>query len=437
MTLDTTAKRRPFGLPFYFGWTIVAAGFMSMFVSNGMAFWALQVFVGPMQADTGWPRAEIMGALTVRWLVGGFGGLLVGKYFDRKHGPWIITLVGVLLDGGSMIALYWVKDPWVFILLFGVLGGVGSIGTGRLLSAVLIPKWFVAKRGLAMSIAVSGSGVSALIMSPIANAINDTAGWREGWVWMGALTIALLIPFLPFVRRAPEDMGLLPDDGAAPKPAAAGRVQVSAASERSYTLSEAMRSPTLWLLTLAMSIGLFSMSTNASSMVPFYRSLGFSAEVAAWGLAVYGVFSFLSRFVWGAVADRLSVQHAVVIQAICTSLGVGINLMAHTETMMFAAAAFQGLALGGFLVLQPLIWPAYFGRKHLGSITGMTQFLTTFAMASGPFFAGAMFDATGAYTWAYRVLIGTWLICAALTFLVRPMTDKRAAPPTPQTAPAE
>lgn len=422
--MNQSAQRRPFGLPFYFGWVIVAAGFVSMFVSNGMAFWSLQVFVSPMQADTGWPRGEIMGGLTVRWLVGAFGGLLAGKYFDMKHGPWIITLVGILIDGGSMIALFWVRDPLQFILLFGVLGGIGSIGTGRLLSAVLVPKWFVHKRGLAMGIAVAGSGVSALVMSPIANAINDAAGWRVGWMWMGALTIAILLPFVPFVRRAPEDMGLLPDDGQPPKPSAQGRVQTAVVEERSYTLKEAMRSPTLWILTAAMSIGLFSMSTNASSIVPFFKSMGFSAEVAAWGLAIYGVFSFLSRFLWGAIADRLSVRRAVAIQAVCTAIGVALNLAIQNEVMLFAVAAYQGLALGGFLVLQPLIWPTYFGRKHLGSITGMTQFLTTFAMATGPFFAGAMFDATGAYTVAYGSLIGTWLLCAVLTLTVRPIRDK-------------
>ncbi|MBM3939709.1 MAG: MFS transporter [SAR202 cluster bacterium] len=429
--------RQPFGLPFYFGWTMVATSFMTMFVSNGMAFWGLQVFVGPMQADTGWPRAEIMGALTLRWIVGGFGGLLAGGFFDKKHGPLLVMLAGTLLDGGSMMALYWADSSFQFMLLFGVAGGIGSIGTGRLVSSALVPKWFVAKRGMAMGIAAAGSGVSALVMSPLANAINEAVGWRAGWVWMGALTLALLLPFVPLVRRAPEDMGLLPDNGEAPKPRPGKRSRMTAAAERSYTLGEAMRSPTMWVLTAAMSVGLFSMSTNASSMVPFFKSIGFSAQIAAWGLAVYGAFSFISRFIWGAVADRFTVRQAIVMQAVMTSVGIGFNLSIRNEPMLFAVAAFHGLALGGFVVLQPLIWPAYFGRKHLGSITGVTQFITTFVLAAGPLYAGAVFDATGTYTWAYRTLLGTWLLCALLTFAVKPMRDKRATPaPGPEAAAA-
>ena len=155
-------------LPFYYGWTVVGAGFMTMFVSNGTAFWALQVFVGPMQEDTGWARAGIMGALTVRWIVGGVGGLLLGFVLDKRHGPVLLLVSGALLDGGSMAALYWVDSQFEFLLLFGFAGGVGSIGTGRLIVGALIPKWFVMRRGIAMGVAATGSGLSALVVSPLA-----------------------------------------------------------------------------------------------------------------------------------------------------------------------------------------------------------------------------------------------------------------------------
>ena len=59
-----------------------------------------------------------------------------------------------LIDGLSMMALFWAKDALTFILLFGVLGGVGSIGTSRVVAGVLIPKWFIAKRGMAMGMAL-------------------------------------------------------------------------------------------------------------------------------------------------------------------------------------------------------------------------------------------------------------------------------------------
>ncbi len=417
-------------LPFYYGWTIVSAGFMTMFVSNGTAFWGLQVFVGPMQDDTGWARASIMGALTVRWIVAGVGGLLLGFALDRRHGPVLLLVAGTLLDGGSMAALYWADSQFEFLLLFGVVGGLGSIGTGRLIVATLIPKWFVARRGIAMGIAATGSGLSAVVVSPVARIIVDSAGWRAGWVWLAAMTVALLLPLALFIRRSPEDIGLRPDG--APEAVAGSQEPSAADQEHSATVGEALRSPTLWLLTIATSVGLFSMSTNASSMVPFFESVGFSSAVAASGLAVYGGFSAASRFMWGYLADRLSVRRAIVLQAVLTAGGIALHLSIQNEAMLFVVAAYQGLMLGGYVVLQPLIWPEYFGRRHLGAITGITQFFTTFVLAAGPLFAGAVFDATDAYTWAYRTLVGTWLLTAFLMLTVKPSRARLA--PVAETA---
>lgn len=406
-------------LPFYYGWTVVGAGFMTMFVSNGTAFWALQVFVGPMQEDTGWARASIMGALTVRWIVGGVGGLLLGFVLDKRHGPVLLLVAGALLDGGSMAALHWVDSQFEFLLLFGLAGGVGSIGTGRLIVGALIPKWFVMRRGVAMGVAATGSGVSALMVSPLAQVIVESAGWRAGWVWLGALTLALLLPLALLVRRAPEDIGLLPDGAQSPAYNVRSDAR-DAEQERSATVGEALRSPALWLLTLATSVGLFSMSTNASSMVPYFESIGFTPAVAAAGLAVYGAFSTASRFIWGYVADRITVRRAIVLQSVLTAGGVALQLVAGGQTALFLIVAYHGLMLGGFVVLQPLVWPEYFGRRSLGAITGITQFFTTFVLAAGPVFAGAVFDATDAYLWAYRTLVGTWLLTAVLMAVVRP-----------------
>lgn len=428
--LQRTLARR---LPFYYGWVIVVASFTLMFVSNGMAFWGLQVFVGPMGEDTGWARGTLMGALTLRWLVGGAGGLVAGRALDRRVGPTAVLLAGALVDGGSMMALYWTHSALVFVLLFGVVGGIGSIGTGRLVSVAIIPKWFVARRGMAMGIAATGSGVSALVMSPLANGLVSANGWREGWVWLGGLTLVLLLPFVPLIGRAPEDLGLQPD-GAPPDARHARRPgnPSPATVERSYTLAEAMRTPALWLLTIGMGLGLFSMSTNASSMVPFFASIGFSPAVAASGLAVYGGFSTASRFLWGYVADRLTVRRAIIVQALLTAGGIALYLGGiRNQAMLYAVAAYQGLMLGGFVVLQPLIWPAYFGRQHLGAITGVSQFFTTFTLAAGPVFAGLVFDATAAYTWAYAALIFTWVACALVTATVRPQHEVQRAAAAP------
>jgi len=112
-----------------------------------------------------------------------------------------------------------------------------------------------------------------------------------------------------------------------------------------------------------------------------------------------------------------------VLQAVLTASGIALHLSIQNQAVLFVVAAYQGLMLGGYVVLQPLIWPEYFGRHHLGAITGITQFFTVFVLAAGPLFACAVFDATDAtdaYTGAYRTLVGTWLLIAVLMLVVKP-----------------
>jgi hypothetical protein len=89
-------------LPFFYGWVVVYIGFLVVFLMGTTSFWGLPVFIGPMTDDTGWSRASIFLGLTLRFIVGAFGGLLLGRFADRRGGPSRLLLIGVLLDAGSL-----------------------------------------------------------------------------------------------------------------------------------------------------------------------------------------------------------------------------------------------------------------------------------------------------------------------------------------------
>ena len=392
------------------------------------SFWALPLFVNPMHADTGWSHGSIMGALAVRFIVGALGGLVLGRFADRKGGPSVLLLIGLCIDAASLAALRWVETPLQFLILYGVIGGAGNTGM-RLVQSTLVAKWFVLKRGAAVGFSSMGGGVSALVMVPITSFIISEVGWRDAWVALAVIMVALLLPCVPLAIRAPEDMGLLPDNGELPKP---GRLRVSAASERSYSLGEVVRTWRFWLLLLAIIFGSYSLQTNTVIMVPYFEEIGFTSVVAASAISVYGLFSVAARFIWGFVADRLSVRPAIVIQALVTAVGAALLLQIAGTGSLYAVAAFQGIALGGFPTLAQLVWPEFFGRMHIGSVSGLTQFFTTVIGSMGPLIAGLVYDATGTYQSSLWLLVVTWLLCAAVIFAVRPARE--AAPLEKQAA---
>ncbi len=305
---ESPAGRLATRLPFFYGWVIVYICFASVFMMGATTFWGIPVFVVPMSDDTGWSHGSILGGLGVRMVVGAAAGLLLGHFADRRWGAAKLLLIGVSIDSLALFSLRWVESPLQFILVYGVIGGIGNTGI-RLVQPTLIPKWFVSRRGTAVGFATNGGGLSALVMVPVTALLIDQLGWRDAWGALGGIMALSLLPLVPLALRAPEDVGLLPENGAQP-PRSRG---VSASDERSYRLSEVLNTWQFWLLMLASLFGMYSLQTHTIVMVPYFGEIGFSSGQAAASLSVYGAFSILLRFVWGWAADRYSVRKAIMV----------------------------------------------------------------------------------------------------------------------------
>ena len=420
--MTTEAPELPFAgrlarrLPFFYGWVIVSISFLSVFLMGATTYWGLQIFIAPMNEDTGWSHTSIVAGLFVRFIAGAVVDFLLGHLADRRNGARTLLLVGTLIDAAAMAALYWVDSPAQFILLYGVVGGAGNAGL-RLFQATLIPKWFLFRRGAAFGLSTMGGGVSAMIMVPVIAFMIEGLGWRSSWPALAAIMVVVVLPCVPLAVRAPEDIGLLPDNGAPPpsRPRAP-----EAQAERSYTLGEAMRTWRLWLLLLAVTSGSYSLGTNTFVLVPYFREVGFSTGVAASAISVYGFASFSTRLVWGSIADRFGVRPALVVQALLTAFAASFLLQIDGRATLYGVAAFQGAVLSGFPALQSLVWPEFFGRRHIGAIVGLTSLFGTFASASGPLIAGLVFDSTGSYESSIWVLVVTWAACGIVMLALRP-----------------
>jgi MFS family permease len=219
----------------------------------------------------------------------------------------------------------------------------------------------------------------------------------------------------------------VPDGG---QPQAGSRVRASAATERSYDLSEAVHTSRFWLLLLAVLFGNYSLQTQSVVLVPYFREIGFTTAAAAGAFSIYGLFSIATRVFWGVIADRLAARRAIILQSILTSISAFLVLQVGGTLSLYIVIAFVGVMMSGYPTLQILLWPEFFGRVHIGSIVGVTQFFATLSGAAGPLLAAYMNDQTGTYSSTLWVLVATWLLCAFVIFLVRPTREAARSPPT-------
>jgi len=418
--------------PFY-GWYIVAVGFLSIFVGVGATIDAIAVFVKPMSESLGWTRTLIMGAVTVASVATSFVSPLVGRIIDR-HGARMLMPVSAIAGGALLVAVSWVNQPWHFYLLFGIGIGLARPCFSLVASTITVSNWFIIKRGRALALSTMGAAVSALVVIPFTQYVVTTMNWRAAWVMLGIMTwILLAIPAAIIIRRRPEDMGLLPDGlrveeengKSAPDPVDETRRELPK-TEVNWPAREAVRTHAFWLILASQvltSLPIMGAWLHASAS---FTDQGVSPARAALAMGCVAITSVPSRLFWGLVAERFHVRYCIIITNLGISVSVLFIMLAASFPMAVGSMLFYGVFVGGGIVLQAMVWPEYFGRLALGTIQGYAELFRVVGFAGGPLLAGIIYDTTGSYYIAFSFFTGGCLLATLLMCLAKPplMPDK-------------
>jgi len=175
------------GLP---SWLVVLGSFCLLMASYG-----LMNSVGVLQEYFTAHQLAHYTARDVGWIPGVFVflalilGVQVGPLFDR-YGPKGIVLAGSCCYVASLFLLAECQVYWQFLLCFGVLGGIGAALVSTTGMAA-VPQWFRRRAGLAMGIAMAGSGLGGTVFPFILRA--GFARWGFKW---GIRLLAFLVMVL-------------------------------------------------------------------------------------------------------------------------------------------------------------------------------------------------------------------------------------------------
>jgi OFA family oxalate/formate antiporter-like MFS transporter len=400
----------------FYGWWIVGVIFLGGVFNSGLSLWGIGIFVRPMEEDLGWSRATFFGALSVRGVIAGLLSPFVGPLLDSAKGPRYLLLAGSVLLGASIAALALVQEVWQFYLLFGVVGALALLGSSQLVGEVVLPKWFIRRRGRAMAISSMSTPLSGMFVPALIQVLISSFGWRDAWLILGLAGLVLLVPLALLVRTTPEELGMQPDGDASLAPAET-TVRVTVSAEESLTRAEAVRTRSFWLLLLAMS--LFSLHAQGfqQNWLPYFQDQGFSVATGTAAIAFYGIFSTSARLFWGLMAERVYITTLMAVGTTLTAITILILLNATTVFVLFLYIALQGMTLGGQFLLQPLAVANMFGRAHLGAIRGLMRPALTFSSAAGPLVIAALYDAQGSYHGAFIFVMVSWLASGACYFL--------------------
>jgi MFS family permease len=140
----------------------------------------------------------------------------------------------------------------------------GSVFVSYIGHSMLLPHWFVRRRGLATGIAFSGVGIGSIVLLPWLQGLIGASGWHSACHAMAGLLLLILLPLNLLLQRwRPEDLGLVADGCSRSTPADAGRTGAITVIDQDWaaidwTLARAVRTLRFWWLFLAFFCGLFA-----------------------------------------------------------------------------------------------------------------------------------------------------------------------------------
>jgi MFS family permease len=385
--LSARAKHATNEAKFFYGWVIVAVGFLAHIASAFSISSTLSVFLKPLSQDLGISRGVFSLIRSGEILVGAAAAPLVGSLLDRHGGKWLIA-AGGLISGAGFLLLGQARDFWQFALVRWLLISPGDTLMGSMVVNVSISQWFVRMRGRALALAGMGHGLAKVCMPVLAASLIVYIGWRGAWVVFGVVTLVLVVgPSLLFMRRRPEDMGLLPDGRSkAPDVSGAAANNVDTAKARSTAISDQ----------------------------------GHPTMVAALVMSIIAVMQFSTPMVWGLLAERTNVAKLIMAKFVIQAVGILLALADPGLVSLYSGFLLYGIGMGGTAILAEMIWANYFGRLSLGRIRGMGSLITSAFSAGGPPFFGLLFDLTQSYSLSFSIFIGMLFASAFLSLFLRP-----------------
>jgi hypothetical protein len=234
------------------------------------------------------------------------------------------------------------------------------------------------------------------------------------------------------MTRRPEDMGLEADpahlkdqrpsssDASGINPATPHASAVPGINEVNYTVQQALRTRSFWLLAAFSAAGYMVHSGMTLHQVAHFINQGLTGPAAALTASVFAVSQVLGGVLWSTLVRRMPLRLLLSRPASRWLLGLLALGPAPLSTEEYPQQ--RPWVGGGLHLLVRLTWADYYGRQHLGSIRRLTLPIQIAGQALGPIIAGFMFDVTGEYQLPFLVFAIAVSLAGLLVLAATPPT---------------
>ncbi|HYS49582.1 MAG TPA: MFS transporter [Xanthobacteraceae bacterium] len=382
-------------------WTIAVVVLVVLAMSFG-APWMAAVALKDIAAEVGGARSVPAFALALVWFGSGFGGIGMGFMAERVGVRWTVAFGAVMMAVGLGLATF--GPTWPLYIGFGLF--VGLIGLSGINAPLYVytSKWFERRRGSALALISSGTYIAGGLWPPIFERVIAYGGWRQAMLWFAVLEVAVIVPLAAIFLRRPPDLATI-----------GWRRLAADAPERVLG----------WppnLVFALLSAGVFMccvpMAMPQTHLVAFCSDIGISPAHGAAMLSVLLGSAFVSRQIWGAIADRVGGLRTILVGSVTQAVAMTTFMLTQDEAGLFAVSAAFGLGFSGMIPANVLAVREWFPPAEASWRIPTLLLCGGSGMAVGGWLAGVLYDRFGYYGPAFAAGIAVNLLNLAIILVL-------------------
>ena len=375
---------------------------------------AVGVFMTGLQRDFGWSRTAISVALSAGVGVIVLMSPVIGWLADRFREARILAvgLIGMALSFVLFSRMGGDRAGFVlgYALMMVVASGASTVPLARVISAN-----FDRSRGVALGIAMVGTGLSGFLLPLLLAPYAAREGWRAGFVALAIVVLACVPVVLLLLRGARHGTGR----------ATAGAAE-EATLPAGVSFAEATRTWSFWVMA-----GCFPLITLATTGVQAHflallADAGVSAARAGAIASVSGITLIVVRLTTGWLVDRIFAPYVAAGMMAAAGACMALFALLGPQAAVLGAVCY-GLAVGAEIDIIAYLTARYFGMRAYGRIYGFLYATVLVGATFSPVLYGLCFDRLGSYTPAMIGSAALLAVSAGLLLLLPRFPVEEAA----------
>jgi MFS family permease len=402
--------------PRFYGWRIVATGFITLGIALGIPYYNLPFFYDYFQKAFHWDLSQItlgfpIAALLTVWV----GPLIVPHFSPRK-----LIIAGTGLTAVAFFGFGAMKGSLAVYFLLYFFYTLGYIVSGPIPHQILVSYWFQKKRGRAMGLVYVGVGLLGGLGSFFVRSFTEKYGFRTALMALGALMFITWPLAIFFLKDKPGEIGQYPDGADHPT------ADMKLAPE---TFLHLLHSGSFWLLLVGSICSISSIGCINMHMKFVFRDEGFTDQKllnATWTTASVLILwsSIIGRLSVGYLADLFSKKWVMTATYVVVAASVLLMLSIRPEhdASLYLFSIVFGFSMGADYILIPLMAAEQFGVNTLARAMGIILPLNTIGQTWCPYLVSVLRQHYGSYVAAMVVVFGIAVV-GALAIAVIPRSS--------------